>query len=190
MSTTTSRPLRQSGYRGWILTTLFILICGVTPALAATSWESVPVTSWAETAMPAGWILMTEYNETSNPDYATISAVSPDWTTRLTGILNHTHQEMTRGEIREFQSRQMSQRGFRICKTKDPVISEKDGVSSYQQTYVRGTEDAAVIGTSDHPGWGQIHFILVMEGPPAVSEYYDLLPREISDHLVPVQETG
>jgi len=79
----------------------------------------------------------------------------------------------------------MSKLGFRICQTKDPIREENQDYTAYRQTYVRGNDDAAVIGTILYPGWGVGHYILVMEGPDAVKQYYESIPPQVIGHLRP-----
>ena len=43
-----------------------------------------------------------------------------------------------------------------------------------------------VIGTVSYPGWGVGHYILVMEGPDAVKQYYDSIPPQVIGHIKPV----
>lgn len=136
---------------------------------------------------------MTKNNETTSPDSALITAYSPDKNTRLTYMLEHNQDEMSIDGIRKYQSRYMSQLGFRICMTKDPVIGEESDRTLFRQVYVRGEEDAAVIGTIVYPGWGQAHYALIMEGPGAVAEFYESIPQHMQDHIRPVlkeEKTG
>ncbi|MFH0966956.1 MAG: hypothetical protein V1862_04645 [Methanobacteriota archaeon] len=164
---------------------LIVLIC-VGPVMASDSWQQVEVRPWVQIEIPPGWNLMSEKNVTPNPDSALITAYSPDNNTRLTYTLEYNQNKMTIDQIRKYQSRYMSQLGFRICMTKDPVIEEKSDHSFFRQVYVRGGEDAAVIGTLVYPGWGQVHYALVMEGPEAVAEYYESIPPLMQDHIRPV----
>ncbi len=133
---------------------------------------------------------MSELNETTKPDNALVNAYSPDKNTWLKYILDHNQDYVSIDKIRKNQSSYMSQLGFRICMTKDPVIEEKTDHTSFRQVYVRGVEDAAVIGTIVYPGWGQAHYVLVMEGPGAVAEYYESIPPLMQDHIRPVLVQG
>ncbi len=127
-------------------------------------------------------------NETAKPDDVTLKAVSPDTNSRLTYILTHTPEPMTINEIQQFQSSYMSKLGFRICKTKDPIKEESTDHTAYRQTYVRGSDDAAVIGTVTYPGWGVAHYILVMQGSDAVADYYESIPPQVAGHIRPVTD--
>jgi hypothetical protein len=174
-----------SRHRGYILLVIlfFSLLSG--GACASDPWQPVQTPDWVRADMPAGWSTSVEMNTSENPDYCKVVAYSPDKNSRLTYILDHTEEEMGRNEIRQYQNSYMSKIGFRICKTKDPVVDEKNSTLSYRQTYVRGTDDAAVIGTIACPGWGQAHYILVMEGPQAVADHYESLPMLIQEHIRP-----
>ena len=156
------------------------------PAMASDTWQPVEARSWALIDAPPGWTSLSENNETTSPDSAVITAYSPDKKTRLRYILEHNHDEMTIEQIRKYQSSYMSQLGYRICQTKDPIIEENGDQTSFRQVYVRGTSDAAVIGTMVYPGWGQAHYALVMEGPDAVSQFYESIPPLMQEHIRPV----
>ncbi len=172
-----------------ITTTLFLtLLISILPVVAD-SWQPVEVRSWVQADIPAGWSVSVDNNETVQPDTAKVTAISSDTNSRLTYILEHNADPMTEGEIQQYQSGYMSRLGFRICKTKDPIRDETAEHTFFRQTYVRGTDDAAVIGTLVYPGWGVGHFVLVMEGADAVSRDYESLPPSVSDHLIPIMST-
>jgi len=179
------RTIQQNGIRGWVILILSCFFCA-TGVFASGEWQVVQQSSWITAEMPSGWSTSIESNETEDPDLIKIVSLSPDQDARLTCLAEYTQDTMAGDEIRQFQSSYMSKLGFRICKTKDPVIEEKDGHLAYRQTYVRGTDDAAVIGTITYPDWGLAHFILVMQGPQAVSKYYDSIPAQVQDHIIPV----
>ena len=159
---------------------------------AAETWQPVDARSWVHTDIPPGWSSSIEKNETISPDSVIITAYAPDKNTRITYNLEHNQDILTKEAIQKFQSEYMSTRGFRVCMTKDPIEEEKNGTIIFRQTYVRGTGDAAVISTLMKPGWGQAHYILVMEGPQAVADNYESIPVLIQDHISPVSpdETG
>ena len=79
--------------------------------------------------------------------------------------------------------------GFESAEPRIPIQEVRADHTTFRQTYVRGSDDAAVIGTITYPGWGSAHFILVMEGPDAVAAYYETLPPRIGDHIKLVQNT-
>lgn len=155
-------------------------------AVAENAWQPVDVKPWVQIDTPPGWTSMPDKTDAENPDSGRITAYSPGDNARLKYILDHTTDTMSLNEIRQFQSSYMSKLGFRICMTKDPVILEGADQSLYQQVYVRGTGDAAVIGTLSYPGWGQAHYVLIMEGKSAVDQYYESLPPVMGEHIRPV----
>lgn len=164
-----------------ILTLLAICSSG---AIAAESWQPAKTGSWIIAEIPPEWSIISEtVNESSGSGL--VSAQSPDMNSRLTYILEQNQKSMTNNEIQQYQSRYMSRLGFRICMTKDPVISDTPELSSYRQTYVRGSTDAAVMGTLQFPGKGA-HYVLVMEGSSAVAQYYETIPPALTDHIRPV----
>ncbi|MDD1730014.1 MAG: hypothetical protein LUQ50_13205 [Methanospirillum sp.] len=172
-----------------ITTTLFLTLLFNLSPVVADSWQPVEVRSWVQADTPAGWSVSVDKNETVQPDTAKVTAISPDTDSRLTYILEHNANPMTEDEIQQYQSGYMSRLGFRICKTKDPIRDETADHTFFRQTYVRGTDDAAVIGTLVYPEWGVGHFVLVMEGADAVARDYESLPPSVSDHLVPIMST-
>jgi len=167
-----------------IILAAIIILTGSTP-VSADIWQPEEMRPWALTDIPHGWSVVSEKNETENPDNAAFTASSPDKKTRIKYILDQTHKEMTKDEIKTFQAGYMSKLGFRICMTKDPIITTDNEKMSYQQTYVRGTEDAAVIGSLIYPEWGQAHYALIMEGSQAVADYYELIPPLMHEHIRP-----
>jgi hypothetical protein len=169
-----------------ITLTMFMTVIQTGTATTVGSWQPVEIRPWAHIDTPAGWNTIDEKNETISPDSALFTAVSPDKKSRIIYILEHNQDTMTIDTIRAFQSNFMSTLGFRICMTKDPVFGEKPDHTSFRQVYVRGTTDAAVIGTAVYPGWGQAHYILVMEGPEAVGELYESIPPVMEDHIRPI----
>lgn len=180
-----TRTMKQNRIRWWSLL-LFLCFLGTAGVNATGEWQVVEERSWVSAEMPSGWSSSIESNETASPDTIKIVSLSPGHDARLTCLAEHTPDIMSGYEIPQFQSSYMSKLGFRICKTKDPVIEESEGRLAYRQTYVRGTDDAAVIGTITYRDWGQMHFILVMEGPQAVAEYYESIPTQVQDHIIPV----
>lgn len=182
----------QQGSRGryWIALLLAAIIGISTHGSASLSdtWQPSDIRSWVEIETPPGWSVTPGKNESESPDSAWITAYSGDKRTRLNFFLEHNQNEMTIHEITAYQNEQMSSRGFRICMTKEPVISSVENSTSYRQTYVRGSGDAAVIGTFLYPGWGQAHYTLIMEGSSAVAEYYEDIPPHMQEHIRPVFE--
>jgi|GEM_PF-3129515 len=171
-----------------ILLFLFLLVVICSHGVIAVTWQPVDARSWVKIDTPAGWSASVDANETTKPDDVTIRAVSPDTNSRLTYILTRTIDPISINDIQQYQSSYMSKLGFRICKTKDPIRDESPDHTSYRQTYVRGNDDAAVIGTVAYPGWGVGHYILVMEGPGAVAEYYESIPPQVAGHIAPVTD--
>jgi len=169
-----------------ILLLLFLLVFICSSGVIAESWQQSEARSWVKVDTPVGWSVSVDANETAKPDDVTLKAVSPDTNSRLTYILARTPNPMTINEIQQFQSSYMSKLGFRICKTKDPIKEESTDHTTYRQTYVRGNDDAAVIGTITYPGWGVGHYILVMQGHDAVAEYYESIPPQVTGHIRPV----
>jgi len=169
---------------------LFFLVIISTYGTLAETWQPSAVRSWVLADTPVGWTVSIDSNESIQPDSATIKAVSPDMNSRLTYVLNHSDKPISIGEIQQYQSSYMSRLGFRICKTKDPIREETTDHTAYRQTYVRGSDDAAVIGTVAYPGWGVGHYILVMEGPDAVAKYYESIPAQIAGHIKPIMQAN
>jgi hypothetical protein len=184
-STVRSDPARLSLIRVVSVSLIFLVIIGSYVTLAET-WQPTAVRSWVQADTPVGWTVSIDSNESAQPDSATVKVVSPDMNSRLTYILDHSDKPISIGEIQQYQSSYMSRLGFRICKTKDPIREETSDHTAYRQTYVRGNDDAAVIGTVAYPGWGVGHYILVMEGPDAVAKNYESIPPQIAGHIKPV----
>nr|WP_319538227.1 hypothetical protein [uncultured Methanospirillum sp.] len=165
---------------------LFLLLVFCSHGVIADAWQPSEARSWVKVDTPVGWSVSVDANETAKPDDVTLKAVSPDTNSRLTYILARTPEPLTINEIQQFQSSYMSKLGFRICKTKDPIKDENADHTAYRQTYVRGIDDAAVIGTVTYPGWGIGHYILVLQGTDAVAKYYESIPPQVAEHIRPV----
>lgn len=180
-----SSVFNQIRSQGTTFCILIALTC-IGSVTASDSWLPVEERPWIHIEIPPGWNSISEINETTQPDNARVTAYSPDKKSRLLYILDHNQDEMSIDGIRKYQISYMSQLGFRICMTKDPVIEENTDYTFFKQVYVRGVEDAAVIGTIAYPGWGQAHFVLVMEGPEDVAEYYESIIPLMQDHIRPV----
>jgi hypothetical protein len=177
---------REISYYTRIIAGLLIIYCGIISGVSAEDWQPEEVRKWVYLDTPSGWSVTSELDESDSPEKAIVTTISNDKKTRIKYILDHNQDEMSTSDIKTYQSQYMSRNGFRICLTKDPVIAITDKGTSYQQTYVRGTGDAAVMGTLIYPGWGQAHYALIMEGQQAVANYYELLPPQIQDHIRPV----
>ncbi|WP_325628998.1 hypothetical protein [Methanospirillum sp.] len=183
-------PINLTGFsRSCIIRTIslfMVILLGFIPCGSiADMWQPSEARSWVQADTPAGWSVSVDTNETAKPDDVTIRATSPDMNSELTYILAHSPDPITINEIQQFQNGYMNKLGFRICKTKDPIREENQDHTAYRQTYVRGSDDAAVIGTISYPGWGVGHYILVMEGPDAVKQYYESIPPQVIGHLRP-----
>jgi hypothetical protein len=178
------QSIRHPFHIGFLTFLILFLFCN-TGVTAADEWSPVKAGTAFQAEIPPGWSLLSDITNVSAAD-GQITARSPDMNSRLTYTLESEHGPMTNGEIKEYQSRYMSRLGFRICMTKDPIISTEENSSSYRQTYVRGSDDAAVIGTLQFPDHGLAHYILVMEGPDSVAQYYETLPEFMSEHIKPV----
>lgn len=166
-----------------------LLFIGVGLVFADDSWQLIDSAADAGIEIPPDWNLI----DGGTPDadgggYSGITAISPDRTSRLIYILEKEPGDMTPESIKSYQVSAMAKRGYRICMTKDPIITSSDDSFSYQQTYVRGSSDAAVITTRVWPSWGRAHVTLLMEGPQAVSAYYDTIPPGLLDHITPLPE--
>ncbi|HWQ66638.1 MAG TPA: hypothetical protein VN372_07190 [Methanospirillum sp.] len=168
-----------------IILSLAVFGAGVSVVSAADGWQPYEVRPWVQVEIPADWTAVTEKNETISPDSALITATSPGIRTNLKIILEHTPEIPTIEEVKSFQSTYMSGIGFRVCLTKDPIVDVAADQTSYRQTYVRGEDDAAVIGSTLIPGWGYSHYILVMKGANDVGRYYEELPPVMNEHIRP-----
>lgn len=168
---------------------IILLFTGVGLVFADDSWQPIDSAANAAIEIPQGWSLI----DAGTPDadgagYDGITAMSPDRSSRLIYTLEKEPGDMDSDAIKSYQVSAMAKRGYRICMTKDPIITSTDDSFSYQQTYVRGSSDAAVIATRVWPAWGRAHVTLLMEGPEAVSAYYDTIPPGLLDHITPLPE--
>jgi hypothetical protein len=117
-----------------------------------------------------------------------VEAVSPDRDSRLIYFIERTDNVMARGEMEAFQNQWMKAEGYRVCMTHDPKFRMKADHTSLTQVYVQGTDNGAVMVSAGYPGWGMTHAALLMEGRGAVEAYYELLPGQFEDHILPVSD--
>lgn len=172
----------------------FLMISGIilisiamTGTVYADNWQQISSPGWVQVDIPTGWtneaMSMGEDNKS-----ATLTTGSPDGNTDLVYILDHSSSGMTVDEMKSFQDSWMQGEGFRICKTHDPVQRTKADHISLKQVYVQGSDKGAVMFSASYPEWGVYHVALLMEGAAAVQQYYDSLPPQFEDHIVPVIE--
>lgn len=167
---------------------ILLLFC-IGLVFADDSWQPIDIATDVLIEIPPGWSLIDAGSPDAGGGYSGITAMSPDRTSRLVYTLEKKPGDMNPDSIKQYQVSAMSKRGYRICMTKDPIITSTSGSSSYRQTYVRGSSDAAVIATRVWPEWGRAHATLLMEGSQAVQSYYDTIPPGLLDHITPLSDT-
>ena len=173
-------------YKVRLIILVFILLTfALWPVSASDSWQKTDSPSWVNIEIPPGWNLKATQESNINQSSVTIRSVSPDMSSELVYILDYS-QHITTGEMESFQNQWMEDSGYRICRTKNPVIRTKSDHSEVKQVFVQGTDKGAVMYSADYPGWGRYHVALLMDGKSAVKEYYETLPQQVPDHIVPI----
>jgi hypothetical protein len=162
------------------------LLCITGLASASDDWQKVDSPSWAEVEIPSSWTITTSPQSWDNQSSVTIRSVSPDMNSELVYILDHSTEKLTTNGMQSFQDNWMKDAGFRICRTKDPEIRTKTDHTEVKQVYVQGTDKGAVMYSASYPDWGQYHVALLMDGKSAVSQYYEIIPHQIPDHILPI----
>lgn len=171
-----------------VLFLLATVLSGISLVSAADEWKPVNLGPWVQIDLPPGFTPQQEIKNSPDSDTLQFSAFSPDRRSEIKYLLNHVNESVTVTSLQEFQNKMMSNLGFRICKTKDPVIKDTGKNISVKQVFVKGTDDGAVMFSAAYPGWGTYHYILLMSGSQAVAKYYDLIPSQMQDHVRPVME--
>lgn len=163
-----------------ILSLLFL--CPATTAVTNSGWQPVNITSWAQVDIPPGWTYGEITKDPFDPDKTTLEAKSPDGSTTLQYLFDHNTNQASPGDLRRTQDQYMNQQGFCICQER-PSFTEIDGNTAMKQTYIKGTDDGAVVCSGAYPGWGRYQYALLMNGPSSVSSYFDDLPDDVADHI-------
>ena len=148
-------------------------------------WQPVNVTSWAQVDLPPGWTYQIIDTSVSDPDSATLQAVSPNQETTLEYLFERELSPASAGELKRSQDRMMNARGFCECQDQ-PRFSETDKGTVMKQTYYKGTDQGAVVCSVAYPGWGRYQYAIIMNGKSAVSTYYEDLPDTLAEHIRPV----
>lgn len=161
---------------------------GISGIVGADDWEQTPSPDWAQVEIPSGWTILKDLAITENNQSATFTARSPDWDSELVYILDHSKTDMSIDQMQAYQDQWMQGNGYRICQTKDPMKRTKIDHSSLKQVYVQGSDKGAVMYSASYPDWGQYHVALLMSGTSAVQQYYDSLPPQIEDHILPIEK--
>lgn len=153
---------------------------------ASSDWQQIDSPEWATLEIPPGWTIKENLKMGDDNKTATLTARSPDWQSELFYLLDTSKTGMTLDEMQTYQDLWMQGKGYRICKTKDPVMRTKADHISLKQVYVQGTNKAAVMYSASYPDWGVYHGALLMKGSSAVQQYYESIPPQIPDHIIPV----
>ena len=157
---------------------------------ASSDWQQINSPEWVTLEIPPGWTIKENLKMGDDNKTATLTARSPDWQSELFYLLDTSKTGMTFDELQTYQDRWMQGKGYRICKTKDPVKRTKADYISLKQVYVQGTDKGAVMYSASYPDWGVYHGALLMEGTSAVQQYYESIPPQIPDHIIPVFKQG
>lgn len=164
-----------------------VIHSGIHPAAADTAgWQTIETPGWVSAEIPPGWEVSSSEPGGSRNETIMVEAISPEGNSRLFYFIEQTDNTMTRGEMEAFQDQWMKAEGYRICMTHDPVFRMKADHTSLKKVYVQGTENGAVMLSAGYPGWGMTHVALLMEGSDAVEAYYNLLPAQFEDHILPI----
>ncbi len=166
-----------------LLVSLLVLISS--SGAVSQGWQPVNVTSWAQVDLPPGWTIQVIDSAGSDPDSATLRAVSPDQETTLEYLFERDLNPASAGELKRSQDRMMNARGFCECQDQ-PRFSETDRGTVMKQTYYKGTDQGAVVCSGAYPGWGRYQYFLIMNGKSAVRKYYEDLPDTLAEHIRPV----
>lgn len=172
-----------------VLVLLFCLTGLPTITGAVSDWQPVETMPWVQVDIPPGWTIPDDIRTEDDNSTVSFTARSPDWNSELVYILEHTGKEMDMDRMQEYQDNWMANNGYRICQTKDPVMRKKTDHSSLKQVYVQGSDKGAVMYSATYPAWGRYHVALLMTGESAVDQYYDSVPEQIPDHIIPVKES-
>jgi hypothetical protein len=169
-----------------ILLLSLLFLCTATTAVTNSGWQPVNVTSWAQVDIPPGWTYGEITTDPFDPDTTTLEAKSPDGSTTLQYLFDHNINQATPGDLRRTQDKYMNNQGFCLCQER-PSFTETDGNTAMKQTYIKGTEDGAVVCSGAYPGWGKYQYALLMNGASSVSKYYDDLPDDVAEHIRPIK---
>lgn len=165
-----------------------LLISGlvlISSSAVSQGWQPVNVTSWAQVDLPPGWTYQVIDAGASDPDSATLQAVSPDHETTLEYLFERDLTPASAGELKRSQDRMMNAQGFCECQDQ-PQFSETDQGTVMKQTYYKGTDQGAVVCSGAYPGWGRYQYAIIMNGKSAARKYYEDLPDTLAEHIRPV----
>ena len=165
---------------------LFLLISFPASALN-TGWQPVNITPWAQVDIPPGWTYGDISTDPFDKDKTSLEAKSPDGSTTLQYLFDRNLNQASPGELMRAQDQFMNKQGFCLCQDR-PSFTETDGNTAMKQTYIKGTEDGAVVCSGAYPGWGRYQYALLMNGASSVSRYFDDLPDDVADHIRPVSD--
>jgi hypothetical protein len=164
-----------------LIISLFFL-CTTTTAVTNSGWQPVNVTSWAQVDVPPGWTYGEITADPSDTDKTTLEAKSPDGSTTLQYLFDHNTNQASPGDLKRTQDKYMNNQGFCLCQDR-PSYTESSDNTAMKQTYIKGTEDGAVVCSGAYPGWGRYQYALLMNGASSVSKYYDDLPDDVAEHI-------
>ncbi|PWR69809.1 hypothetical protein [Methanospirillum lacunae] len=165
-----------------ILIFSILFLCPSTTAVTNSGWQPVNVTSWAQVDIPPGWTYGDITTDPFDSDKTTLEAKSPDGSATLQYLFDHDTNQASPGDLSRTQDKYMNQQGFCLCQER-PSFTETNGNTAMKQTYIKGTDDGAVVCSGAYPGWGRYQYALLMNGRSAVSTYYDDLPDDVADHI-------
>ncbi|WP_319580246.1 hypothetical protein [uncultured Methanospirillum sp.] len=178
-------PVLQGRNSVFTLFILIFLLLSFPVSAVNTGWHPVNITPWAQVDIPPGWTYGDISTDPFDPDITSLVAKSPDGSTTLQYLFDHNPNQATPGDLMRAQDQYMNKQGFCLCQDR-PSFTENDGNTAMKQTYIKGTEDGAVVCSGAYPGWGRYQYALLMNGASSVSKYFDDLPDDVADHIRPV----
>jgi len=162
-----------------------IFWCPISSATVNNGWQPVNITSWAQVDIPPGWTYGEITKDPFDPDTTSLEAYSPDGSTTLQYVFDKNVNSATPGELLRKQDQNMNKQGFCLCQER-PSFTENNGKTEVKQTYIKGTQDGAVVCSGTYPEWGSYQYALLMNGASSVSQYYDDLPDDVKEHIRPI----
>jgi hypothetical protein len=148
-------------------------------------WQPVNVSTWAQADIPPGWTYTALENAPDDPDVITLEALSPNRESLLRYVFERNPAHASAGELKRSQDRMMNELGFCECQY-EPQFTENENKTVMKQTYIKGSEEGAVVCSAAIPGWGRYRYALMMKGSSAVMDYYEEMPDKLADHIRPV----
>jgi hypothetical protein len=165
-----------------------LFLCTTTTAVTNSGWQPVNITSWAQVDIPPGWTYGEITTDPFDPDTTSLEAHSPDGSTTLQYVFDKNPNSSTPGELLRKQDQNMNKQGFCLCQER-PSLIENNGNTETKQTYIKGTQDGAVVCSGAYPEWGSYQYALLMSGASSVSQYYDDLPDDVKEHIRPINSS-